>query len=101
MTCLINSSLRKVGASKRRRSWQDVVGYTLEQLRAHLEAQFLPGMSWENIGKWHIDHIVPVAAFKFTSVKDAEFLACWALSNLRPLWDLENRTKGARREFLL
>jgi hypothetical protein len=35
------------------------VGYSREQLRMHIEAQFSEGMSWANYGEWHIDHIVP------------------------------------------
>ena len=85
MTCAINSSLRKVGESKRGWSWTKLTGYTVAQLRAHLEAQFTKGMSWDNIGEWHIDHIIPLSAFKFESVHDPEFLECWSLSNLRPL----------------
>lgn len=88
---------RKGGAS-----WQKVVGYSREQLVAHLERQFVSGMNWANYGRaWHIDHIVPIAAFSFASVSDPEFKACWALSNLRPLFAAENCSKGAKRLFLL
>jgi hypothetical protein len=52
-------------------------------------------MSWENRKEWHIDHIRPMAAFKFTSTKDAGFRKCFALSNLQPLWAHENCMKDA------
>jgi len=58
-------------------------------------------MSWENYGKWHVDHIVPVASFIWTSSDDAEFKACWALTNLRPLWADANRRKKDRRLYLI
>jgi hypothetical protein len=58
-------------------------------------------MSWDNIGDWHIDHIVPLASFTFSSADDPEFRAAWALTNLRPLWAADNMRKHARREFLL
>ena len=73
----------------------DVLGYSISELTLHLERQFLPGMSWDNYGKWHIDHILPVSSFSVESMGDEEFNACWALSNLRPLWAVDNMRKHA------
>lgn len=78
------------GSTKGGRSWQDILGYTADDLRAHLERQFAKGMSWDNYGQWHVDHIVPVAEHRYTGVDDPEFMACWALTNLRPLWARDN-----------
>lgn len=86
---------------RRGSNWRARLGYTVADLRAHLECGFLPGMSWDNIGDWHIDHIVPLASFTFSSADDPEFRAAWALTNLRPLWAADNMRKHARREFLL
>ena len=85
------------------RAWEALVGYSLEQLKAHLERQFLPGMSWSNHTRngWHIDHIVPLSTFDFRSPDDAEFQAAWALTNLRPMWADDNLKKGAKRRSLL
>jgi hypothetical protein len=83
------------------RSWQEHVGYTLADLAAHIERQFLKGMSWDNMGEWHLDHITPLSAFGYTSVTDPDFRAAWALTNLRPLWARENLAKSARRTLLL
>lgn len=96
---------RSIGAAlrgaKSGRSWETLVGYTLEDLHRHLERQFRHGMSWANYGRWHIDHIVPRAAFRYVTAEDPEFLACWALTNLRPLWKAANLKKRDSREFLL
>lgn len=83
------------------RKWSAALGYTTTQLRAHLERQFTPGMSWANKGEWHIDHIVPVASFEITSLDSPEFKACFGMHNLRPMWGTENLKKGKRRDFLL
>ena len=83
------------------RSWETLVGYTLEQLKRHLERQFTKGMSWANMGQWHIDHILPVASFNIGSCDNPDFRACWALTNLRPLWGKENISKGAKIITLL
>lgn len=88
--------------TKKRRSWEALVGYTTEDLRSHLERQFAKGMTWENYGSvWHLDHILPVTSFDFHTPEDPEFMACWALSNLQPLWARENIRKSNRRLVLI
>ncbi len=83
------------------RSWESLVGFTRVGLVAHLERQFHGGMSWENYGEWHIDHIIPVASFAFASPEDEEFTACWSITNLRPLWAADNIRKADKRTLLL
>lgn len=72
----------------------DTLGYTPEQLIEHLEKQFHNGMTWENYGEWHIDHIKPISSFIFESSEDEEFKRCWSLKNLQPMWGTENIKKG-------
>lgn len=81
--------------------WEALVGYSLSEIMDHLERQFLPGMTWDNRGRWHIDHVIPLASFSFRTAADPEFRAAWALSNLRPLWGIDNNRKNARRLHLL
>lgn len=90
-----------LGADKGWLSAKNIVGWTMEELAKHLERQFTPGMSWENMSEWHIDHIVPLSAFSINAVDDSEMKRAWALSNLRPLWRRDNQIKGSRREYLL
>jgi uncharacterized Zn finger protein (UPF0148 family) len=91
-----------IKSRKAGRQWEQMVGYTLRDLMRHIERQFAPGMSWENHGSvWHIDHIQPVSAFEFSSVEEASFRECWALSNLRPLWAEENMSKFNKRMYLI
>jgi hypothetical protein len=86
---------------KQGRSWTTFVNYSVDELRRHLERQFVKGMSWKNMGRWHIDHIVPLASFGPLESRSAEFQAAWALTNLRPLWAEENIRKQAKRLFLI
>ena len=95
---LVRNSL---GTAKGGQTWRRLVGYSIDDLMRHLERQFVKGMSWANIGDWHIDHIVPRASFSYRCADDDEFRACWALTNLRPLWSKENLTKGAQRLLLV
>ena len=73
-----------------------IVGCSKLDLIAHIEAQFLPGMSWTNYGRkgWEIDHIKPCASFDLT--KHEQVLLCYHYSNLRPLWRADNQRKGYR-----
>ncbi len=73
-----------------------LVGSTRTELRAHLEAQFTPGMSWDNYGRggWEVDHIVPVSAFDLS--QEAQRRECFHYTNLQPLWAFDNQCKGPR-----
>ena len=86
---------------KRGRPWETLVGYTTEDLHRHLERQFTRSMSWNNMGQWHIDHIIPLSSFKFSNAEDPEFRAAWALTNLRPLWGDDNIKKSNKRLLLI
>lgn len=85
--------------SKAGRHWENLVDYTIDELKAHLEKGFSLGMTWENHGVlWHIDHKIPIAAFNYETPDDIDFKRCWSLTNLRPLPARENMSKGARLE---
>lgn len=91
----INRSIRK--GTKEERHWENLMDYTIDQLKTHLEKMFKPGMTWENYGSyWEIDHIVPVAVFNFGKPEDLDFRLCWSLKNLQPLEARENREKGKK-----
>lgn len=98
ISCAIYLSLK---ARKDGRSWEALVGYSRADLMRHLERQFLKGMSWENMGEWHVDHVTPKSSYTFDGPDHPEFRACWSLPNLRPMWAKENISKGAKRTLLL
>jgi hypothetical protein len=93
----INQAVRYVWGYKSAKTL-DLLGCTIEQLRAHLEKQFRPGMSWENYGygadKWNIDHIRPCATFDLTD--PVQQRKCFNFSNLQPLWQPDNFSKNKR-----
>lgn len=68
--------------------------YSQQQLVDHLESRFLPGMTWENYGRWHVDHRKPCCLFD--QADSAQFAECWSLDNLQPLWAEDNFRKGSR-----
>jgi len=88
----INEALR--GAVKSRAA-VELVGCSWPDLRAYLEKQFRPGMSWKNYGpEWHVDHIHPCCKFDLTIPEQQK--RCFHFSNLQPLFKLENLRKGGR-----
>lgn len=89
----VSSHIRKALAKDG--SCADYLPFTIPELKKHLEEQFTEGMTWDNYGEWHIDHIVPAAWFSATSVDSEEFRRCWSLDNLQPLWASENISKGS------
>ncbi len=72
------------------------MGYSFYDLYAHIASQFREGMSWDNWGEWHIDHIKPLKLFRYESLDDPLFKEAWALSNLQPLWKHENLSKSCK-----
>ena len=72
----------------------EILNYSPEQLISHLEKQFKNNMSWENYGEWHVDHIKPISSFNINEIGDKEFMECWNLNNLQPLWGEENIRKS-------
>lgn len=96
MSNMIRLRLRARLANKNHRHRNDYLPYNIDELVMHLEKGFTKGMTWDNYGKWHLDHIIPDSSFNYTSVEDKEFQKCWALKNLQPLWASDNRSKGNR-----
>lgn len=67
------------------------------EAKMQIEKQFLRGMSWDNFGEWHIDHITPLSCAK----TEQELAALCHISNLRPIWGIDNLSKGSKVEFLI
>lgn len=101
MSNAIRCGIRKAlkGGRKSEPTWK-MLGYSLQDFVEHIERQFVDGMSWDNYGQWHIDHIVPVTSFSHLPPNECVKRA-WHLPNLRPLWALENMRKNGKRLFLL
>ena len=72
----------------------DILKYSPENLIEHLENKFKDNMTWDNYGEWHVDHIKPISSFQINEIGDKEFMSCWSLENLQPLWGEENIRKS-------
>ena len=81
------------GEAKRGSAVEDL-GCPIGALKAWLMYQFEDGMSWDNYGEWHIDHVLPLASFDL--IDREQLLKACTWQNLQPLWAKDNQSKGAR-----
>lgn len=95
---IIRSAIQRNGRS---RKVEERCGYTIAELKAHLERQFTRGMNWDRFmaGDIHIDHIIPQREFDLQD--DEQWRKCWCLSNLQPLWAKDNLEKRDRVLYLI
>lgn len=91
------ASLKEKGGTKYQSTF-DTLGYSVSELMTHLAGLFTEGMSWDNYGEWHVDHIIPINEFNFTNPSDYEFHKCWELHNLRPMWATNKEVNGVLYE---
>jgi hypothetical protein len=86
---LIGMSIKGGGYKKKSKTFE-YLGCSFEEFKNHLELQFKDGMTWENQGEWHLDHIYPISL-----AKDEEHLIRLNhYTNFQPLWAVDNIKKG-------
>ena len=88
------SSAIKNQNGKKSNNTLKLVGCSIPFLKGYLEAKFKDGMTWENHGKWHIDHIKPCCSFNL--LLEEEQKKCFNYKNLQPLWEKENLSKSGK-----
>jgi hypothetical protein len=88
------STVIKRGNGSKSIKTKELLGCSIPHLKKHLEKQFTKGMTWENYGDWHIDHIIPCASFDLTD--PIQQRQCFHFTNLQPLWAEENLRKSDR-----
>jgi hypothetical protein len=95
ISCILRGRLKNAlkSNSKSKRTFE-LLGCSVEELWIHLESTFKPGMTRENHGEWHIDHIIPCISFDLS--KPEEQAKCFHYTNLQALWAHENLSKGAK-----
>lgn len=86
---ILRNSLRDLGEKKKGKTIV-LLGYSALELKNHIEFLFTEGMTWDNHGEWHIDHIKQIVSF----AKDTHPSIVNALNNLRPLWATTREING-------
>ena len=95
LECNLRSRVKnavKSNAGEKAFSTIELIGCSVQHLRDHLESQFIDGMSWDNYGEWHVDHIRPCSSFNLGDPEEQK--KCFHWTNLQPLWALDNIRKG-------
>lgn len=97
LRCRIGDAIREQKCRKSYRTLE-LIGCSIDKLIEYLESKFLPGMSWENHGRygWHLDHILPCSSFDLTNPWQQKL--CFHYTNLQPLWAVDNLTKSDKIE---
>lgn len=90
----INFSIQNHGYKKTSKTHK-LLGVSFEIVKKHIEEQFTKGMNWDNYGKWHIDHKIPLASAK----NEEELINLFNYINLQPLWALDNLKKSAKLNY--
>ncbi len=73
-------------------STEALLGCSWIEARKHIESLFTEGMSWDNYGAWHVDHVRPCASFDLSL--DENQRLCFHYTNLQPLWAEDNLAKA-------
>lgn len=92
----IHNAFKRIQSSKSQRT-EAIIGISLPDFLAHIERQFLKGMTWENRSEWHIDHIIPLA----TAKTEEDVIRLNHYTNLRPLWAKDNLAKSDKVLYLI
>jgi hypothetical protein len=89
---LIKNYIKRVNITRVKKSTktQDILGCNFFEFKEYIEKQFTEGMTWDNYGEWHLDHIVPVSL----GVTESEVIELCHHSNYRPLWSRDNLSKN-------
>ncbi len=95
---LCNRMVQALQRKSKSMTTMKLIGCTIEELKQHLESQFIEDMTFDNYGYygWHIDHIKPCVLFDLSDPEQQK--QCFHYTNLQPLWAKDNLSKGAKYE---
>ena len=75
-----------------------LLGCSIEHFKIYIKALFVEGMSWNNHGEWHLDHIKPCASFNLLDKEQQK--ECFHFTNFQPLWAEENINKSDKIDWI-
>ena len=71
---------------------EEILGCSIQEFIDYISSKFTEGMTLENHGEWHLDHIIPLAIAK----TEEEIIKLNHYTNFQPLWAIDNLKKGAK-----
>ena len=88
---LIRSSFKRVNNKFKKNSQTEIIlGCKIEEFISYIQKQFTEGMTLENHGEWHLDHIIPLA----TAKTEEDVIRLCHYTNYQPLWAEDNLFKS-------
>jgi len=91
--CLITSSFKRgINQFRKNAKTEDILGCTIEEFRDYISLKFTKGMNFDNHGKWHLDHIIPLASAE----TEEDVIRLNHYTNFQPLWAADNISKGSK-----
>lgn len=94
-TNISNSFKRGNNQFRKGSKTENILGCTIQEFTEYLKSKFSEGMTLENYGEWHLDHIFPVSLAK----TEEEIIKLNHYTNFQPLWAEENIRKGNRLDY--
>jgi hypothetical protein len=82
-----------LGRAKTEKTFE-LIGCSPTEFRSYIEKMFVDGMAWENYGKWHVDHIIPISSFDLNILEERQ--KAFHYTNCQPLWAIDNLKKGVK-----
>lgn len=99
---LSNSIYKSLKSGKETALWVKIVGFTLQDLRDHLESLFDSDMSWNNYGTfWVLDKIIPSSYYNYSNNYTQEIKKCWNIKNFRPVRKSDKKKKSREQVYNL
>jgi len=92
----IGRAFRDYAPGMKLRQTAQYIGCTMDEFMAHIESQFVDGMSWDNRHLWHLDHKKPCKLYNLMDLEEQK--KCFHWTNLQPLWAIDNIKKHAKYE---
>ena len=91
LRALIRQSFKRNGNKYEKKSkTENILGCTVKDFKNYITLKFSKGMSLNNHGEWHLDHIIPLA----TAKTEEEIIRLNHYTNFQPLWAKDNLIKG-------
>ena len=91
---LVRICIKNGGFGKKTKVYH-ILGCSYDDFKKHIECQFIDKMSWENHGKWHFDHIIPISFAK----TEEDIIKLNHYTNFQPLWAIDNIKKSNKLEY--
>ncbi len=88
----IYNALKRKQGIKSKKTLELLGVKNFQEVIDHLVFQFREGMTLDNYGQWHVDHIRPCSSFNLLDIEEQK--KCFHYTNLQPLWARENLSKG-------